>query len=292
MSAPILFWLVLLFIGGVGLLFTGVIVYQITKAVKRAGGVQGIANQMQAQAAAIRPAWHYPIAAPIWPAGTALGCGVAMALLGLVLVGGGWFWQQYLIREMRLLQNEGVVATAVVAAQRISESDDSETYYVTFAFTAVANDQRVDVRREVSVPESFYERVEYGSQIEVVYARSDPRIVKIRAMYTPGKVAYWPLILLGGLGALCLFFAWLLFGTYRNARRLDEEGLTTSVVLVDCFEHSDSDSTSYYVAYELPGGGPIRHTVEKKIYDRLSAGQTFRLAYLPDNPKIFRPLWG
>lgn len=283
--------LVFLIIGGIGLLITGLFVYQMLKAVKRSGGVQGIAAQLQAQVAGMRPAWQYPIVAPIWPAGTALGCGVAMVLLGLVLVAGGWFWQQHLIREMRLLQNEGVVAVAVVTAQRISESDDSETYYVTFAFTAGANDQRMDVQREVSVPESFYKRVEYGSKIEVIYARSDPHVVKIRALYTPGSVVYWPLILLGGLGMLCLFFAWLLFGVYRNARRLDEEGITTSVALLDCFEHSDSDSTTYYVAYELPGGGPVRQIVEKKIYDQLSAGQTFRLTYLPDKPKVFRPLW-
>ncbi len=291
MSAPLLFWLVFLFIGGIGLLFTGVIVYQMTKAVKRAGGLQGIANQMQAQAAALRPAWQYPVVAPIWPAGTALGCGFSLGLLGLILVAGGWLAQQHHIREVRLLQTEGVVGVASITRQRISESDDSETYYVTFAFTAIANDHRVEVRKEVSVPESFYERVEYGSQIEVVYARSDPHVVKIRAFYTPGKVEYWWLIGLGSLGALCLFFTWLLLGVYRNARRLDAEGLVARVTLLDCFEHSDSESTTYYVAYELPGVGPVRQGVEKKIYNRLSVGQTFNLVYLPDNPKLFRPLW-
>ncbi len=291
MSAPIVLWLVFLIIGGVGLLFTGVIVAQMTKAVKRAGGLQGIANQMQAISAALRPAWKYPVVAPLWPAGTALGCAVSLGLLGLILVVGGWLAQQHHIREVRLLQNEGVGAVAVVTAQRISESDDSETYYVTFAFTAVANDQRVEVQEEVSVPESFYERVEYGSKIEVVYARSDPEIVKIHAFYTPGKIEYWWLIGLGSLGALCLFFTWLLFGVYRNARRLDAEGMSARVTLLDCFEHSDSDSTTYYLAYELPGVGPVRQVVEKKIYDRLSVGQSFSLIYLPDNPKLFRPLW-
>ncbi len=292
MSLPTIFViLIFLFIGGVALSFVILFATQTSKAAKGARGLQGIADQMQTQLAGMRPAWRYPIVTPTWQAGEALGVCVALLLLGLTLIGAGWFLQQRHIHEVQLLKNEGVVAVANIADQRISENDDSETYYVTFAFTAGADDQRVEVQREVSVPESFYDRVEYGSKIEVVYARSDPHIVRIRALYTPGKIKYWWLIFLGGAGGLCLLFAWIVLGIYRNANRLDEEGMSTTTVLLDCFEHSDSDNTAYYLVYDLPGVGPIRHIVEKRVYNRLTIGDTFSLVYLPDNPKIFRPLW-
>jgi hypothetical protein len=291
MSATTLFWLVVMFIAVFSLLVTVLIVKQVTGAVKRAGGVQKIKQQMQARKAGQHLAQTAPLATPAGQAGTTLGSAVFIGALGLILLVGGWLAQQHHIREVRLLQNEGVVGDAVVTAQRISESDDSATYYVTFTFTAIANDERVEVQREVSVPSYFYHRVEYGSKIEVRYARSDPKIVKINAFYTPGRIQYWWLIGASGTGVLCLGITWSLLGAYRQARRLDKEGITTAAVVLDRFEYSDTESITYYVAYALPGAGPIRHPVEKGVYDRLSVGQTFNLAYLSDKPKVFRPLW-
>ncbi|MBN2005823.1 MAG: hypothetical protein JXA21_20870 [Anaerolineae bacterium] len=283
--------LILLFVGGVALSFVILFVTQIGRVGKGTGRLQGIVNQMQAQGTGLRSAWRYPIVAPTLHTGTALAGSIILLLVGLIMISAGGFMQQHHINEVRLLEKEGVVAVANVTAKRVHRGDDSDTYYVTFAFTAAENGQQVDVKKEAKAPRNFYDHVEYGSKIEVVYAHSAPRLVRIRALYTPGKVEYWWMICLGGAGVLCLLFAWMLHGIYRNASHLDSEGVRATTLLLDRFEHSDSDSTSYYVAYDLPGVGPIRHSVEKGIYDWLVIGDTVNLVYLPDNPKIFRPLW-
>ncbi|MBN2392562.1 MAG: hypothetical protein JXR84_17660 [Anaerolineae bacterium] len=271
------------------IMFFGII--KATKALKRAGGLQGIAAQIQAQSASMRPALKYPIVMPTFKARTMLVITVILLFVGLALIAAGWLIQRNEIREARLLQTEGIVVTAKVTGKEISEGEDSDTYYVSYSFSGVANDQHLDINRRDSVPWSFYGRVEYGGKIDIIYARSDPRIVRIHALYTPGKVEYWPLIILGGVGMLILLLTLVSRGYYRKATRLDNEGMLADVLLLDCFKHEDSDSVTYYVAYELPGVGPVRHSVSKKVYEQLIIGETIRIAYLPDMPKVFRPLW-
>jgi hypothetical protein len=279
---------------GFVVLFVAIILFWIIKAGKtlqRAGGLQGIAAQIQAQAASLRPALKYPIVAPIYKARTALTTTVFLLFVGLALLAAGWLIQRHQIREVRLLQTEGLVVTARVTDKDISEGEDSDTYYVSYSFSGVAHDQRLDINRRDSVPQSFYDRVEYGGKIDIVYARSDPRVIRILALYTPGKVAYGPLIILGGLGMVVLLLMLAFYGQYRKAVRLDNEGVPANVMVLDSFKHEDSDSVSYYVAYELPGAGPVRHSVAKNVYEQLVIGDTVKIVYLPDMPKVFRPVW-
>jgi len=266
-------------------------VIKASKALKRAGGLQGIAAQLQAQAASARPALHYPVVMPTFQARTALVTTVFLVLIGLGLLAAGWLIQRNQIRAVRLLQTEGLVVTARVTDKDISEGENGDTYYVSYSFSGVAHDQRLDINRRDSVPRSFYDRVEYGGKIDIVYARSDPRIVRIYALYAPGKVEYLPLLILGGLGTLVLLLMLAFFGQYRKAVRLDNDGVPVNVVVLDSFKHEDSDSVSYYVAYELPGTGPVRQSVTKKIYEQVVIGDTIKIVYLPDTPKVFRPLW-
>ena len=275
--------------------FVIIIVSQVVKTsqkLKRAGGVSGLIANLHAQATTLPPSRQYPGLAPMWKTQTLLWSGVGISLLGLLLLGGGWFAQHDHIRQVRLLETEGVTTTARITDKTISSSDDSDTYYIHYTFTAVVDDQRVEINRKTSVSEQFYDRVEYGGALPVVYARSDPRVVRIQALYTPGKVEYWRLIILGGLGMLCCWLAWRIFRTYGDAHRLDNEGVQATVRVLECYvDDSDSDSTSYYVIYELPGFGPIRQSVDAGRYRQLTVGDLVRVTYLPDQPKIFRPQW-
>jgi hypothetical protein len=189
------------------------------------------------------------------------------------------------------LQTEGVETIARITDKRISSSDDSDTYYVYYTFTASGNDERQETSRKDSVSEDFYDQVEYGGSLPVIYVRSNPTIIRIRALYTPGRVEYWPIVIFGGLGLTCCLLSWALFKDYRTAQRLDDEGVPTTTPLLDCWQEETSDSVLYYVAYTLPGVGPVRQLVEKAMYDRLHVGDAVRLVYLPDRPKTFRVQW-
>jgi hypothetical protein len=79
-----------------------------------------------------------------------------------------------------------------------------------------------------------------------------------------------------------------IFRRYQNAVRLNEGGTVTSVRILDAYISSDSDSTSYYIAYQLPGGEPFRQAVSKKAFERLPVGSTANVRYLYDNPQVFR----
>lgn len=283
--------LLIFLLAGIGaLVMVGIGIYRITRSVKKAGGLQGVVNKIQAQVADSRPSMSYPIVMPTFKTSVYSAIAAIMLLAGLLLIAGGWFLQHSHIHEVRLLETEGVAVSVPVVDKRISRSDDSDDYYITFAYTAIAHDQRVNVERKVSVPRSYYDGVAVGREIEVIYARSDPEVVKIGALYTVGKVEYWRLILLGGAGGLCVFGALMLFREQRRARRLDIEGVTTTSALLDCYESSDSESTTYYIAYDLPGVGPVRQFLEEPVYQRLKPGDKIQIVYLPDMPKLFRLL--
>ncbi len=294
MNMPTVFWLVAAISILFFTIFTFLFVYRIFQGLqtfRRSGGVKGVVSSIQAAAAAMPPSRSYPIVSPTIGTGVALWIGVILVVLGLLLIVGGGLAQMNHIRQVRLLDSEGVVMRALITDKSISEGEDSDTYYVHYVFSAVVQDQRIQVEKKDSVPESFYDEVEYGSDLEVIYVESDPHIVRIRALYTPGKVEYWWIIVLGGLGLMCWLVAWGMSKNHANARQLDDQGMPIVTRLLDLYKEESSDSTSYYVAYELPGVGPIRHAVDERVFVRLKVGDTIRLVYLPDRPKVFRPQW-
>ena len=294
MSPSVNFLLVLVFIVGCFVIVAAVLLYQVLKgrgAFRRNGGIQETLKQWQAQAEALPPSRTYPLVAPTEKAATLRTISLLVLLLGLLLIAGGGLAQWDRIHQERWLQTEGVEAIARITDKRISSSDDSDTYYVYYTFTALGNDERQEISRKDSVSEDFYDQVEYGGSLPVIYVRSNPKIIRIRALYTPDRVEYWPLVIFGGLGLMCCLVSWLLFKNYRTAQRLDDEGLPATAPLLDCWQEEASDSVTYYAAYELPGVGPIRQSVDNTTYARLHVGDVIRLVYLPDRPKAFRVQW-
>lgn len=228
---------------------------------------------------------------PVWKTGTAIFVQVVLLLLGVGLLCAAWFVCQRSLRDAQLLLNEGITTTARVADKYLYSSEARNTYYVVYAFTAMGDGQRTDIRRKVEVREDVYNRLEYGGSVEIIYARSAPNVTQIHALYTPGKVTFWPVILLGGSGLLCMSLSWFPNKKCRKARLLDREGVTTTTPLLARFEDSNDDGMSYYVAYHLPRIGTIRHTVAYRTFKRVNIGDSITVIYLPNDPRIFRPYW-
>ncbi|MBN1580521.1 MAG: DUF3592 domain-containing protein [Anaerolineae bacterium] len=258
---------------------------------KSSGGLAGLQQKAQAMIAQ-QPALAYPIRTPIGAAATYRTLVWILGAIAVVLIGVGIFFQVREVNRVRLLEREGVVTTATVSGREISESDEgSDTYYVSYTFRVVVDDRWEQIDREESVSYDLYRQSEEGSDIQVVYAPSNPQIARIQAQYVPGRAEYWPIILSGALGLFCLLLVAVFRRQHQNATRLDAEGITTTVTLIDRLESSDSDGTTYYLAYTVPGLGPIRQVVIKHTYDRLHNGDAIRLIYLLDNPQVFRTLW-
>jgi len=273
----------IIFVVGALKMFSG-----LTKQIQAVGGLEGL-KAAHLQMTEEHPARVLPVTTPTGKVeSTRLVLGITVFCV-LLSFGLGAFFQSRAIRTARLLESEGVVVTAAVTARSISEDDDGdETYYVSYTFVIPSGET---VKRKESVPYRVFAQAEEGGQIDAIYAHSDPKVARLMANYTPGKVSYLPAIIGGIVGLVALLLALAFSRAYRNAVRLDAEGFSTWAPVLDLFESSDSDSTTYYVAYTLPDGQKIRHAVKPAIYQRLHEGAQIRVVYLPDTPKVFRPEW-
>ncbi|MBN2389869.1 MAG: hypothetical protein JXR84_04050 [Anaerolineae bacterium] len=282
----VILYLVVTTIAGLALLIF--ILSRVSRRLKNIGGVEGLRQRLQQELKASAPV--YPAVSPTPTPGKALGCSMAVLLLMVATMAVGAFVQQREVREVRRLQTEGVVAVARVDDKKVDrDSEDGDTYSIYYTFRAVApNGATRDYAQWEDVPLAFYNRMPVGATLEVVYVPGAPDINRLRKFYTPGKVRYWGIFI--GLGAAlpCLALGAGQLTRYRNARRLDDEGMQVTTRVLDHYTHTDSDGNSYYIIYELPGVGRVRQAVTRKVQAQLSPGSPIRLTYLPDNPRIFR----
>jgi hypothetical protein len=138
----------------------------------------------------------------------------------------------------------------------------------------------------------LYDSLEKGQQVNVIYAVSDPKVSDLEADISPPS---WILLLgFGGMGLLfTLIGLWMVAssieGIYQH-RQLRKSGRITQGVIFDCWEESDSDSTSYLVAYAFkPHQGrqwTTRAEYNSSAYKALRPGKPVKVRYLPENPKI------
>jgi hypothetical protein len=261
---------------------------------RRARVIRGRGTGGAVHTAAVSPgslaARGYPVRRPAMRTRTALL--VCLLLLADVLVTGGVaaYFQRENIRQTELLQAEGIVTRATVVGLDVEEDDEGdETYYVTYTFVSRPDrpEEREVTRRE-SVSYAVYSRLEQGGRIEVIYAPSEPKVARVTADYVPGRVDYTPAVIGAAVGLPSLIALLWLFTRYRRVARLDEEGMTATAEVLGMYEDSGGDSTSYYIAYQLPGGQPFRQSVGASVYRRLQVGGQVTVRYLPDDPSVFR----
>jgi len=241
-------------------------------------------------ALAAHPARAYPALTPTASPRLALLLCLALVLDLLITSGAAAFFQRRNIRTAELLRREGVVTRAtVVDLEIIGGGEDGDTYHVTYSFVSRpgrAEEREVTIRDGVS--RDVYKQLEQGGRVEVIYAPSDPEVVRITADYDVASNDYRPtivgaMVVLPTLGALAWFFT-----RYRRGARLDEEGVTATAEVLDLYEDTGGEVSSYYIAYRLPGGDPFRHTVRASVYRRLQVGSPVTVRYLPDDPRVFR----
>ena len=277
------------------IVFTAGVVKMISrfrKGVEAVGGLEGL-KAMQLRMMEEKPAVALPVVTPVSKSNTARTLSLIFTFSLLLSCGVAGFFQARAIRETRLLEAEGTVTSATVVAKKITENDDGdETYYVTYAFGASSPEAETQhVQRKESVPYAVFVQAEEGGSIDVIYAPSDPKVARVMAGYKPGRVNYLAGIIGAIVGIVDLSLLMAFLPSYRKAVRLDTEGMMATTTILDLHESSDSDGTTYYVAYALPDGQRIRHSIKSAIYKQLHVGDSVTIVYLADNPKVFRPEW-
>ena len=264
---------------------------RVNKKLEDVGGIEGL------KAAHLRltdehPALALPISSPIGRAERIRLVWAIALLFSLLSLSLGGSMQFRAIRAAWLLEREGVIVAATVVDRAATEdSDGYQTYSVTYAFDVQTTGGGMrTISRKEHVPYGVFVQVEEGGRIDAIYARSDPEVVQLVANYSPGPSTYLPGIIGGTIAVLGFLIAWAAYRRYRTALRLDAEGYPASVTVFDLFESPGSEGI-YYVAYTLPDGQKVCHTVNAAMYQRLDIGRTIRIVYLPGNPQIFRPVW-
>jgi len=279
---------------GMGLLsfvVPALVVLGIYKRIRAVGGIEGIRQHIQ-QRVAENLARAYRQVAPTWRTRTALWVSLITLAVGLAFLAGGVVWQVHKITETRLLSAEGIQIAATVIDATISENDDGDANYtIRYTFEAVANDTRQEITRKQSVPRSVYTQLEKGGAVAVIYAASDPELNRILATYQPGHTTYLPMIVLCSISMGLFLLVFVFLRQHAKALRLDTEGVTANLQILDRYIDTDSDSDTCYIAYQIPGAEVIRHSVAKETYQRLSACTTVTVRYLPGDPGVFRPIW-
>lgn len=273
--------------------FMAVVIYMMSNRLKKMGGIQGmqeLVRQKQLEAQAAHPAKNYPeVAATGRTISLTIVVGtIALSALGFLSV--GLIWGAIEANAMYLLQNDSRPALATVIDKSIeTDSDDDDVYYLIYAFDADSQGtlpQKMTRREAVSA--EMYQSFEKGQSIEIIFARSAPSISRIASEYHPGILDLGPGLLFIPIGIGDLAFGWVFYRRLRNARRLDEEGIMASVKVLDRYEDSSGDSTTYYIALQLPASQPLRTSVNGKIYDQAAAGSWVNVRYLNDDPRVFR----
>jgi hypothetical protein len=88
--------------------------------------------------------------------------------------------------EYELLTKEGLWTKGQVVDRRVEISDDDDdgtttTYYVTYEFFVPESGERIEIDDAVSL--DIYNHVEKGGRVELIYAKSDPEIARLKAEF-------------------------------------------------------------------------------------------------------------
>lgn len=131
---------------------------------------------------------------------------VVNLILFLILGWNSWNWWQFTMN--------GVITEAKVVEREIDHSGDSDSYYLTYAYSARLSDQsRQSFTSRDSVSYSNYRRYEPGTYLRIRYLKHDP------ASATSKWHQWWIWQLIVGYG-IALFLLWLvcyrLPRSYRN----------------------------------------------------------------------------
>lgn len=201
-------------------------------------------------------------------------------------------------QEYTLLQAEGQKTQARITDRDYESDDDGETYYVTFTYKVRVNGDLQNFTERVSVTNSLYNALPEGAQTTVIYAPSDPSIVRLEAGFNPPSVLlpiFFTLIPL-------IFIAvgiWMIAGgieSMSDERSLKRRGQDALATVTEIWDETDSegDRTTYiaytFQAQDRHGSSQTVDCAEKYTPALRGArvGKQLMVRYLPDNPRIAR----
>jgi len=227
------------------------------------------------------------------------------AALFAVFVGGVWSAVsvglmvaslQAVVAEVMLI-GEGVTTEAVVVARRQERDPERERSILTLEYKArlVPAPAARPFRLEASVSPEFYASIRKGSELPVLYARTDPAVSRLAAEWSVG-VLFGPVIwTVLSVPFLSLGVGITLFGikSFGDQVWLARCGLRIPGRVVDCWVGTCGEGNPYpCVAYHFlsPGGRPHHKAelVDDSAYRRLSPGSEVLVEFVPQRPEICR----
>lgn len=136
--------------------------------------------------------------------------------------------------EWFVIMQQGMTTTAEYIDRRISSSDDSDSYYVSYEYT-VANNLYT---YEQHVSEDIYNRAEVGGRVDIVYARSNPEVAAVQGTNNPpiGFILFslvW--------NGLIFAIIWLLIKFSRQQKLLEKNGRLIRGEVLQSTQTKDSD---------------------------------------------------
>jgi hypothetical protein len=241
------------------------------------------------------PNLFIPISSPTPTSGRLMSAMLVILLILLVDAGGAYFGWHADLRAHQLLRSEGKIILAEITDRYVEENDDSsDDYFVVYDFQARGKDGMTAVfSKKVEVDNKLYGGFIKGGTVEIIYAPSDPTISRITALDTPDFPRLSPgTIITSVLGVIGLLVLLGVFGSYRNALRLDTDGVTVTAHVVDLSSNKDSEgSNTYYMVCQLENSRTIRNSISKTRYNLLSSGNILRVRYLVEKPEVYRVEW-
>lgn len=136
--------------------------------------------------------------------------------------------------EWFVISQQGMTTTARYIDRRVSSSDDSDSYYVTYQYAVNSS----DYTREQRVTEAHYNQAEVGGRVDIVYTRSNPQIAAVEGTNSP-PIGFLLFSLLWNA------FVWIPIGLgikfYRQYKLLEREGKLVQGEILKVSHSLDSD---------------------------------------------------
>jgi uncharacterized OB-fold protein len=215
------------------------------------------------------------------------------SLMFLIMIMGQSIREQV---QFNRLTSEGVTVQGVVTKTEIDDSDGSTSYYIYYRFTAPLQNEGKTFEHYDSVNQAIYNSVETGGKVEIIYAASDPQLSFVKADF--GSPSLWVPIVGGGMSLLFVGIGLTMiipgFQAGKRLLKLSSQGQVAQATVFDRWEQTDSESSSYYVAYAFKvsekqtGQQRIISNAEASMqaYKNLKLGEKVRVKFLPDNPQV------
>jgi hypothetical protein len=201
-------------------------------------------------------------------------------------------------QEYALLQAEGQKTQARITDRDYESDDDGETYYVTFTYRVRVNGDLQNFTERTTVTNSLYNSLPEGTQTTVIYAPSNPNIVRLEAGFSPPSVLLPILFTMIPLVFIVIGIWMIASGieSMSDERSLKRRGQDALATVTEIWDETDSegDRTTYiaytFQAQDRHGNSQAVDCAEKYTNALRGArvGKQLMVRYLPDNPRIAR----